>query len=196
MKRIFLFLLCLLFAVGSILGLTACDTQTDPHMAEPGSIPDDHEFADDLPAVQESDAAYLLDPEFTVTPENFADCVEDYFSAPAVIHYYFRPLHYFESRRIKNEKAAEFAAPFRDLTLTDSGFSSFEDLPDSGVDLDFHNAIGSINLYEHQGTTYISFPCSDTFFCVQDVNLVFELTQIAVSLEAYAEDIPHETEGE
>ena len=144
MKRIFLLLVCLLLAAGCLFGLTACNSKTETDTKENTSEtdigettdpkedasevdteedfddPDNYYCAwDDLPAVEKSDAAYLLDPDFTVTAENFSDCIHDYFSAPAMLYFNTQASSH-KLRKIKNpEKAEAFADVFQDLSITE-----------------------------------------------------------------------------
>lgn len=178
MKRLTLFLLCLLLSTASILGLTACNTQTTS---------DTFHFPQyDLPAVEESEVAYLLDPEFAVTEENVFDCIYDYFAAPSILYYTAVDVPYYETPFIKDKHAADFAEVFRDVPLTQI---SREDVRNFNVDFDFCNAIGFLTLYEYQGTTYIQFSRSkefgeaDSFFKATGMDLIPELLQAAESLE-------------
>lgn len=220
MKRNILFLLCLLLAAGSILGLTACNSKTDQEKTPPKDAatetqkdetgedtPDDpdtyyddpdtyYDAWDDLPAIKKSDAAYLLDPDFTVTPENFADCISDYFSAPAML--YFDILTSSEKRKIKDpKKVSAFGELFRDLQLTEIPLETYSACGGSNTDYhvsySFISATGHLLLHEYEGNTYISFSRESSgtaiknYFCLEGIGLISELDQISVSLKDVSE---------
>lgn len=159
-----------------------------------------HEPEEDFSNVQESDAAYLLDPEFTVTAENFSDCMDDYFSAPSILFYHFIPLYGFENQFIQDERAANFADAFHDLTLTP--LSEEEQDAYYAADFQFRNAIGSLDLVEEDGSFYIYFCRQNdsvhdkTAFQVDETDLIKELNRTAVSLKDIAKAPVYENEGE
>ena len=222
MKRIFLLLLCLLLVAGCLLSLTACNskTETDPKentsetdigettdpKEDTSEVDTEEDFDDpdnyycvwdDLSTIKRSDAAYLLDPDFTVTAENFSDCIHDYFSAPAML--YFNTQAFSHTRRkIKNpEKAEAFADVFQDLSITEISsetYSAAEKAVDENKDAycSFSSAIGHIHLFSQQGNTYIFFSRESSGtpimsrFCVEG-DLLPELNEIAASLEEYSE---------
>ena len=209
MKRIFLFLLCLLLAVESILSLTACNSETDTKQAD--TIDLSYPVSDDIPAVANSDSAYLLDPSFTVTIENFSDCIRDYFAAPSVLRYTFDVPQY-EELLIKHEKAAEFADPFDNLSLTPISSEQYYEnsrmfnirTSDNSAEEDlmcyFSNAIGFLHLYEQEGITYISFKraCDivhGLYFSVEGEELLPALDQIRIALRDYAHEWPSDDSG-
>ena len=185
-NRIFLSI-CLLLILGILLGLTACGEKPD---TEEETLDSDtfHFPYDDLPDVEESDAAYLLDPDFTITAENVSDCIYDYFSAPSILYYDIFFFPYDETPFINNEKTADFAAVFQDVTWEQI---SEEDLFISGIDPNFSfcNAIGVFQVTEAQGATYISFSHNydfvnePTFFYANGVHLLSDIIETAISLE-------------
>lgn len=204
MKRIFLLLLCLLLVAGCLLSLTACNSKTETDTKESVSETDteetlkNHDLQKDLPAIEESDAAYLLDLDFAVTNENLSDCLYDYFSAPAVLTYSFKPHNDFyenyEQRRIQGEKTTDFIEPFRNVSMT---LISKENLPNDLIDFYFKNAIEELTLYEENGTTYFYF-CRPTptihdydevYFCVENIDLIPALNEIGILLREYSENI-------
>lgn len=209
MKRIFLFLLYLLLALGSIFSLTACNSETDTKPADTVDL--SYPVSDDIPAVQESDSAYLLDPGFTVTIENFSDCIRDYFAAPSVLRYTFDVPQY-EELLIKHEKVAEFSVPFDNLSLTPISSEQYYEnsrmfniwTDDNSAEEDmmcsFWNAIGFLHLYDHDGVTYISFSreCDlvhGLCFSVEGEDLLPALDQIRISLKEYAKEWPSDGPG-
>lgn len=109
---------------------------------------------DDIPAIKASSVAYLLDPDFTVTPENFADCINDYFSAPAMLYFGDYPT----TRAIKDyKKASAFGAVFRDVPLVPISSEDCPDYEHCDEQYEFYNAIGNFELRLWQGETYIHF---------------------------------------
>ena len=154
---------------------------------------------EDLPSIEWSAAAYLLNPYFTVTAENFSDCMEDYFSAPAML--YFRlPTQPYEHRKLKDpKKVSAFGELFHDLQPVEISSEIYHSAQEDKRSCPFSNAIGHIMLHEYQGSTYISFSreASGTaiinYFLVENVNLIPECDQITASLEEYS-DMPGDFE--
>ncbi|MGI6014259.1 MAG: hypothetical protein ACOX7K_08295 [Oscillospiraceae bacterium] len=134
--------------------------------SRPGGNDDYYTIYDDLPAVKRSDSAYLLDTNFTVTAENFADCIDDYFSIPARLQ--FGILDTTMRRMTGPKKASAFADVFHDLPLTQIAAADYpwyaEQRTEVVYELDrttgyysFHNAIGHLRLYRLQNVTYLRF---------------------------------------
>lgn len=147
-------LLWLLLIIGGLFLVADLVNQinrTAPNDAEDATS---YDIFNDLPVIKASRAAYLLDPDFTVTPENFADCINDYFSAPAMLYFECRSM----TCAIKDyKKASAFGAVFRDIPLV---LISREDYPDYNQYDEryaFFNAIGCLELRLWQGETYIHF---------------------------------------
>ena len=137
----------------------------------------------DLPAVEESASAYLLDYHFPITTDNLYDCLCDYFAAPSILYYQF---HY-GTLLIQNEKAAEFADAFRDISFTEADPLS----QNLGHDYSFENAIGYMEIWEEEGVVYVRLDFNNgTTFCTSDLNLLTALDQIRASLKPYSEEIP------
>ncbi|MGI6014252.1 MAG: hypothetical protein ACOX7K_08260 [Oscillospiraceae bacterium] len=169
MKRTLSLLLCLLLVIGNLLALSACSSKTDStdtsqnQSTETQPALEDADYYsyyyiyDDLPAIEKSDAAYLLDLDFTVTPDNFADCMDHYFSAPAVL--YFWPTFHTDSYRAMNnsEKASAFSVVFRDVSFLSISQEEYPDYQHYEEQYDIMNAIGTLQLRLWQGETYISF---------------------------------------
>lgn len=151
----------------------------------------------DLPAVEESASAYLLDPAFAITAENLSDCIHDYFAAPSILYYTFVLSDHDKTLLIQNERTVDFAAAFHDVSLTQL-FGSYP-LPLRGK-IDsyycFENAIGVINIWEEQETTYILFTRMNDFvqdescFSISGQSLVPQLERIATSLKDVSEEPP------
>ena len=137
----------------------------------------------DLPAVEESESAYLRDYHFPITTDNLYDCLCDYFAAPSILYYHFDH----GGLLIKNEKAAEFANAFRDISFTEADpFKSH-----LGRDYFFENAIGYMEIWEEEGIIYVRLDFNNrTTFCTSDLNLLTALDQIRASLKPYSEEIP------
>lgn len=190
MKHKTLFRFCsFLFLIGIIFALATFGNKPDLEDA------DSYNIYNDLPVIRASSAAYLLDADFTVTPKNFADCAEDYFSAPAML--YFDIGYYPEPTwAIKDpEKAAAFADAFRDISLTPISEEYFPPSYDHSKWYSFVNAIGHFSLYEQNGITYIRFSRDNDF--VRDTatfslegNLVSEARSIGNGLKPYAKECP------
>ena len=212
MKRAILLLLCLFLALGSILGLTACNPKTDStdtsqnQSTEPQPALEDADYYsyyyvyDDLPAVEKSDAAYLLDLDFTVTPDNFADCMDHYFSAPAVL-YFWHTSHADSYRAMNNsEKASAFGAVFRDVSFLSISQEEYPSYLNGNEDWEEQyyilNGIGNLTLRLWQGETYISFyrQCrpsgSDTTYFRVEGDLISELNSVGESLKDDSVEAP------
>lgn len=185
MKRNILFSTCLLLLiVGILFAGTALLNQTNPENAEEVAS---YHIYNDLSVIKASSAAYLLDPDFIVTPDNFADCMDGYFKAPTLL--YFGLL--FDSDQIwaikDYKKAAAFSTAFHDVSLT---MLPAEDLPaiDEHDDYyNFYNVISRLSLYEHENVTYIKF--MGTSFCT-DGDLISEVISIAESLKKDSIELP------
>lgn len=201
MRRTFSLLLCLLLVIGNLLTLSACSSKTDSTdiSTEPQPALEDADYYnyyyiyDDLPAIEKSDAAYLLDLDFTVTPDNFADCMDHYFSAPAVL--YFQHTFRTDSYRAMNnsEKASAFSAVFRDvsfLSISQEEYPSYLNGNEHWEEqFDILNAIGALQLRLWQGETYISFyrpghpSGSDTTYFRVEGDLISECISVTESLK-------------
>lgn len=44
-------------------------------------------MSDDIPEIENSEAAYLLDPQFRATEDNVLQCIDDFFNAPGLLYY-------------------------------------------------------------------------------------------------------------
>ncbi|MGI6014251.1 MAG: hypothetical protein ACOX7K_08255 [Oscillospiraceae bacterium] len=185
MTRKVLFPVCLfLLIVGILFLFTALVNQTDPKNADEV---DSYHIYNDLPIIKASSAAYLLDPDFTVTSENFSDCADDFFKAPTIL--YFDSLSYPEPTwAIKDyQKAAAFSTAFHDVSLTQILKENFPTIDNYGKYYDFYNLIGHLTLYEQEGVTYIKF--NNAFFCAEG-DLVAIVSSIGESLKDYSIEIP------
>ena len=185
MTRKVLFPVCLfLLIVGILFLFTALVNQTDPKNADEA---DSYNIYDDLPVIKASSAAYLLDPDFTVTPDNFAACTEDYFKAPTIL--YFDSLSYPEPTwAIKDyQKATAFSTAFHNVSLTQISEEEFPAIDNYGKHYDFYNVIGRLTLYEQEGVTYIKF--DGAFFCAEG-DLVTTVKAIGESLKEYSIETP------
>jgi len=184
MKHKTLFTFCsLLLIVGIMFALIAVwGNKTDLEDANAS-----WKIYNDIPVIRASSAAYLLNENFTATPENFSDCVKDYFSAPAML--YFDIGYYPEPTwAIKDPaKAAAFADAFRDISLTPISSEEYPAIRDHSKWFCFVNAIGQLSLYEQNETTYITFLGSH--FRTED-DLLSDVNAISDNLKAYAKEIP------
>ena len=187
MARKVLFPVCLfLLVVGILFTFSALVHQTDSKNTDEA---DSYNVYDDLPVIKASSAAYLLDPDFTITPDNFADCTEDYFKAPTML--YFDSIYSTNSRStwaIKDyQKAAAFAAAFRDVSPAQISEEAFPAIVKNDKYYDFYNVIGRLTLYEQEGVTYIKF--DGAFFCAER-DLVTTVKAIGESLKEYSIETP------
>lgn len=188
MKRKVLFLACLLLLIiGIFFALTSYRAKINLEDAE------NYNIYDDLPIIKASSSSYLLDPDFTVTPENLADCVDDYLSAPAML--YFGKLHT-TMRAIKDpDKTSAFGKAFRDVSLVPISKEEYPDYDHYHELYHFFNAIGTLELRSWQEETYISFyleghlEYNTTYFRVQG-DLISELNSIAESLKNDSVEVP------
>lgn len=178
-------LLCSLLVVAVLIGMVICD-----RLYWSGYFMDeyyDYEIDYDLAAVEVSDAAYLLAPDFTITADSFFDCVQDYFAAPSILDYSF--VQWYRTRHflMQDAHAITFADAFRDVSVTE-----IAEVPaPEDYDYTFENAIGQIAIWEKQQTIYIHFDFQkNTTFCTSEQNLISELKQICTSLKAYSEEAP------
>lgn len=151
----------------------------------------------DLPAVEESASAYLLDPAFAITAENLSDCIHDYFAAPSILYYTFVLSDHDETLLIQNERTVDFADAFCNVSMTQLLESYPLPLRDKIDDYySFENAIGRIQIWEEQEDTYILFTRSndlvqdESCFSVSGQSLVPELERIAASLKDVSEEPP------
>ncbi|MGI6014255.1 MAG: hypothetical protein ACOX7K_08275 [Oscillospiraceae bacterium] len=212
MKRTFLLPICLLLITGMLLGLTACGDKPDTEKTTPQNTSsdtnkqatnadietaEDYNFQDDLPAIEKSNAAYLLDPNFAITGGNFSDCIYDYFTVDAML--YFQNCFEETPQKIKNAvKAKAFGEVFRNISPSPfSGQLAEEDYQkDYTAHYSFQNAIGRIAVYVHVGQithTFIALYRDNE--SVQDVSYFFingdltpELYRIGESLKETASD--------
>lgn len=180
MKRIFLLLVCLLLVAGCLLSLTACNSKTeaDTDAKESasetdtgetktknwenylsGNIAGDYDFQEERAIVEQGDSAYLLDPNFAVTPENFADCMVSYFHVPTL---YFQSC--LDDTAHKVTPGMSFRPRFEDVLQLHPG--SIGKLNPDAYRTDytpeycFQNAIGRIVLYsctDSMNYTYLAF---------------------------------------
>lgn len=187
MKRNTVLPVCLFLIIALLLGGLVYYTSRKPVVAEY------YDPAKDLSAVQESDAAYLLDPDFTVTAENFSDCIHDYFAAPSILYYKFFWAPDYVDRLIKDKRSVEFADAFSNLSLSPI---SKEELSGMETDFTFQNAIGFLTLYEYGGALYIEFYRNNDLvqdrvcFYAQELESITQIIQISKSLEDVSEEIP------
>ncbi|MGI6014256.1 MAG: hypothetical protein ACOX7K_08280 [Oscillospiraceae bacterium] len=154
--------------------------------------------SNDLPTVEKSNAAYLLDPNLSINEENIVDCIDDYFSAPSILYYSFDLSGHDELLLTQNERATEFTDVFRNVSMTQL-LESYP-LPLKGHDNSFENVIGRITIWEERGDTYMLFSRTnelvqdESCFCISGQTLVPELNRIAASLEDVSEEPPRNTD--
>ncbi|MGI6014257.1 MAG: hypothetical protein ACOX7K_08285 [Oscillospiraceae bacterium] len=151
----------------------------------------------DLPAVEESDSAYLLNPNFSINADNFSDCLHDYFAAPSILYYTFVLSDHDETLLIQNERTVDFADAFCNVSMTQLLESYPLPLRDKIDDYySFENAIGRIQIWEEQEDTYILFTRMNDFvqdescFSISGQSLVPQLERIATSLKDVSEEPP------
>ena len=195
-QLLLLFLLCLPFVIGSIWCLTPLGAETDL------DDPDAYNFYPDIPRIYVSNSGYLLDPDFKVTSENFADCTEGYFSALSI-------LYFGDSidtiRAIKSpETAKTFSAAFHNVPLTQISEGDYPWYDEYREIYHFYSAVGNLSLRTMQDRTYISFfrntysyafadenlAFYDTTYFYAEGNLISELKAIGETLENDSKAIP------
>jgi len=209
MKRSLPAFLSLLVTVAVVLGLFVIHYRDRLFKEE---HPCYHTLYEDLPAIEASDASCLLDPTFIITDENLSDCIDKYFSAPAML-FFHNPYADDYVKVIKDPaKTVAFSEVFHDVPLTQLTEEEFrrdhDFLANNSEYIDeyyeFVNAVGTLHLYGYENETYILFsreafshgdtlgellPYDRTYFRAE-AKLVSELIAIAKSLEAHAEEHP------
>lgn len=130
--------------------------------SKPGGDYSYYAIYDDLPAIEKSDAAYLLNLDFKVTAENFADCIDDYFSVPARL--LFGNSYAMMRRMTGPKKASAFADVFHNLPWTQIAAADYPWHAEEDNDFNrttghycFNNAIGDLRLYRFENATYLRF---------------------------------------
>ena len=181
--------LCALLVVAILIGIVVLD-----RLYWAGYFMDDYYFYEidyDLSAAEASDAAYLLDPDFTITADHFSDCIQDYFAAPSILDYSF--VQWFRTRHhlMQDDHAIAFADAFRDVSVTE-----IAEVPTpEDYDYTFENAIGRIAIWENRQTIYIHLDFqNDMTFCTSEQSLISELKQICTSLKEHSEEAPRNTD--
>ena len=195
--------ICLLLLIVGILFLfTALMNQTSPKDMEDIDYYNNYYIYDDLPVLKATSAAYLLDLDFTVTPDNFADCMDDYFSAPAMLYFMHYPTSSWYRAMNNSEKASAFSAVFQDISFQSISQEEYPDYKHYEDQYDILNAIGTLRLCLWQGETYISFyrpghldEDKTTYFRAEG-DLISECISVAESLkddsvEARGFVVPH-----
>lgn len=118
----------------------------------------------------ESDAAYLQDPDFDVTADNFYQCFYDFLAAPARLYYAdnYSPWHKCDAPEIN----VKFADAFKGLTLYEVSAEEFNSVHSEGYYGEYYlrNELGNIKMIFHPDPkTYVAFEREDNTidcFCI------------------------------
>ena len=115
----------------------------------------------DLPVIEESDVAYLLDDVFILSADNFATYFNDYLSAPAALYFDYEHSHY----RCEDASAAvAFADVIADAVFVEITYDEFSEIayrydPNGKAicsSVGFTNIVHSISFVFDADCTYIA----------------------------------------
>lgn len=117
----------------------------------------------DLPVIEESDVAYLLDDAFVLSADNFATYFNDYLLAPAVLYFDYENSHY----RCEDASAAvAFADVIGDAAFVEITYDEFSEIANNYdpsnymkatyPSLGFTNIAHSISFVFAEERTYIA----------------------------------------
>jgi len=157
----------------------------------------------DLPVIEESDVAYLLDDVFILSADNFATYFYDYLSAPVTLYFDYENIHY----RCEDASAAvAFADVIADAVFVEITYDEFSEIaynydPSNYMkatypSLGFTNIAHSINFVFAEEHTYIA--CfrdmtSPTCFMVEE-DLYSDFTEVADTIISVSKPVSNPDE--
>ena len=111
-----------------------------------------YDAAEDIPAIENSDSAYLLEEDTTITTENFAAYFRDYLAAPAALWLDEDGIFY---RNEAPESRASLGKLLEGVILKEIPYETFQTAYQSGESCGLTNAICHISFVFESGNTYI-----------------------------------------
>ena len=131
------------------------ETLYDKSLAEPVT---EEDLEATWEAILNSDAAYLQDPNFDVTADNFQQCFYDFLAAPARLYFYIyegASLTYYKCD--SPEIRTAFADVFQGLSLTECSEEEYYDKVNNeyNTEMSFWNVAGNLMIRCYQDYSFI-----------------------------------------